>query len=491
MADPNMRVFPEPRNMELSGGTIAVTEGWRLSRECEAAARLEEEYAQKLGVPTSGEGKPFRLAQSDAPDEAYRISVRPDEVVVSAASESGFRFALRTLEQTLMDGRLPAGVIEDSPELRIRGVHLSLHRQYTVTDIKTIIEIAARFKLNTLILEYNARFPYEEHAAVCAANAFSREDVQEILRHARSRGLDVIPLQQSLGHLNYVLRHDAYASIREENEARAQMCPLNPRSFETFVALAEETLSLHSDARFMHIGGDETRQLGECPKCREVMERSGKAALYGPYMRKALQWVLDRGLRPIIWDDMLCKHPEALADLPRETVIMYWEYWTTADPCPYFVAGFDKNGARRVLRDQRWGNEWPFTELADVTRETLQQFSAPADLEDELGDRFMQTYGPYLGESFPRRIRAFPYLEFFQDQGFDVIAGPTMMGNHHWVLGLPHFNRFMRNIHAFAKRCKENGKALGLVTTSWYPWPPDLLHHGVAVTGQFTWSERE
>jgi len=47
-----------------------------------------------------------------------------------------------------------------------------------------------------------------------------------------------------------------------------------------------------------------------------------------------------------------------------------------------------------------------------------------------------------------------PYLEYYQDRGFDVITSPTGMGNGDMNDGTPNFARFEANIALHGKRCK-------------------------------------
>ncbi len=488
---PNRPVYivPQPAQASFGEESICLADGWRLACEAPGAAGLVEAYAAVLGIPAGAGGRRIRLAAEEMPADAYRIEVSAAEGVVAAGGQAGFLCALQTLRQMLRAGRLPACRIEDRPRLGIRGFHTNLNQQFDRPSVERLLDLAGRMKLNAVVLEYEARFPYDRHARISASNAFSPEDVAGMLAVAGRSGLEAIPLLQSLGHLDYVLCHEEYAHVREEEKVRHQMCPLNPQSFDLFVEMAEEVLAAHPGIRFLHVGGDETRQLGVCPRCAERAGEAGLGGVYGPHMEKVLRWVIDRGLRPIIWDDMLCAHPEALPFIPRETVIMYWEYWSVRDPSPYFVARFDRRGRPAIVHDERWGKEWPLESLPDVQRAVLERFSAPVRLEENLGPAFLERYGGYLGPEFPKFLRAFPYLEYFQDQGFEVLAGPTALGNHELPYGLPNFERFFHNIHAYAGRCRENAKTLGLVTTSWYNYPPELLHHGLVATGQFAWSE--
>ena len=304
--------------------------------------------------------------------------------------------------------------------------------------------------------------------------------MHRIVAHAHDLGMQIIPLQQSLGHLNYLLKHDDYAGLREEEQYRDQMCPRNEDSFRIFTELAEEVLYFFPATRLLHIGADETRRLGDCPRCRPQAEAHGKGALYLRHINKVCAWLSDRGLTPMLWDDILCAHPQLMEGLHESAWVMYWEYWTTQSPSPLLVARYDPkqlpaHRLRRGLGDEVEAG------AAERHRGGAALLLPPDGDAGRLEEDFLRVYGPYLGDQTPKYVRAFPYLEFYQDHGRRVICGPTCSGNTSYWLELPDFPRYGHNIGAFAERCQE-AKAEGLVTTSWYNRAPEVLDHGLLAT---------
>jgi hypothetical protein len=200
------------------------------------------------------------------------------------------------------------------------------------------------------------------------------------------------------------------------------------------------------------------------------------------------RWLLDRGMRPILWDDTLCAFPDAIGHLPKETVINYWDYIAVADPTPVLIPRMaHAAGGPRVAHDWRWSVTRRRGRLSDVQIGVLKNYSHAARLPGALGGKFMQEFGRYLGKAFPRWVRALPYLEYYQDRGHDVITSPTGMGNGDLKDGAPNFARFNDNIATHARRCKENGKALGMITTTWYNMPPELLFQPLVRTAMCAW----
>ena len=125
--------------------------------------------------------------------------------------------------------------------------------------------------------------------------------------------------------------------------------------------------------------------------------------------------------------------------------------------------------------------------LGEVERRMIEFFAAPIDFEKDLWERFREQFGAYLGEAFPRRVRAFPYLEFYRDKGFRVIGCGAGGSNFTLWHGMPDFPRYMDNIATWSQRAAEAG-VLGVVTSAWYDFPVEALMPGIMCTGQTAWN---
>lgn len=483
---PIAEVTPALKNADLNDDVrIHLGPDWSLVDEIghpDVAARLRDRFR----ISTSEQSSRVHLVLDESlGPEAYSASLEPSSVTLRSAGRAGFHHAVSTLLQ-LRDGPvLPTGTLSDAPRLPLRGLHYMFEtvNQLGFRDALALLESAAKHKLNTILMEFGDRFPFEgKHSVVASPSALSRTEVRQLVARAGELGITIIPLVQSLGHLNYVLKHDQYASVREEDEIRHQLCPLNDGSFQLWTELAEQVLDFFPECRVLHLGADETRQLGVCPNCAAEEANVGKAGLYVAHINKVCQWCADRNIAPIIWDDILCAHPGTIDDLHEAAQIMYWDYWTTCDPSPLLVA---RGCSPVVTYDQRWDTEWA-REPSDITRKTMNAFARPSDLDRALTPDYKAAYVDYLGTRYPKYVRGYPYLEYYQDKGRTVYGAPTCSGNTTYWHGLPDLPRHGENIKTVADRCIE-ANAAGLVTTAWYNRSPEFLHWGILTTAQFTW----
>ena len=483
-----MRLFniPLPKKAQLGDErTIQIDGSWDVTGAPDAVtAAIWNSY---MPVSVTGE-KHFALTLDEKLQaEAYRMTLTEDGVKVAAGSSAGLRSAAFTAYQMMADDRLPAGEIVDYPMIpQMRGFHLNVSnmRKMDMPMLCQMLRWIAEAKLNTVMIEYGSRFPLTLFRDSRSPNALSEEDVLTLNRTARELGLDVIPHLQTCGHLEYLLKNPACEAIREVKDKPQQLCPRNPASVSFIKTLLDEYIALHPGLKYLHIGGDETRQLGFCPDCREFVEKYGVGRLYSEFMNQIIDYVCSKGLVPMIYDDMICAHPDALDGLDRRAVIVYWDYWATVPKTPHLLARY----GNVFVCDKRWKDGTWTAELEDVEAGVLNFFvhKAVDDVVETLGPDYMARYGAYLGDEVPKRFKAYPYIEYYMDQGFRVVGMPTTLGNTDNYLGMPNQARFTSNIRVCSERIARAG-ALGVITSAWYLFPSPLFPIGISTTGQYTW----
>src|SRR5690606_25282344 len=209
----------------------------------------------------------------------------------------------------------------------IQGFHLDLRVQVMKIDaLKKLATQLHQGGINTLVMEWEATYPFEKHPLIPNQYAYTREQVIDFIAYCENLGIDVIPLQQSFGHVEYILRYYKYKELREDQKDFSQINPLKEElAKELFRELYSDLISTHK-SEYIHIGGDETYLLGHSKESQKKVAEVGKGRLYGDYIKLLCELVVSLGKRPVIWADIAMKYPDALKGLPKQTIFIDWNY---------------------------------------------------------------------------------------------------------------------------------------------------------------------
>lgn len=218
----------------------------------------------------------------------------------------------------------PAGYAET---FKIRGFHLDLRIQVMkMPALKNFALKLSKQGINTLVMEWEGTYPFREDPLIPNRFAYTRKEVKDFISYCKKLHIDVIPLQQSFGHVEYILRNYKYAALREDDKDLSQVCPSEPAlNKELFTRLFKDMVSLHPSPYF-HIGGDETHLLGHCEKCKKRAAEVGISRLYFDHIKMLCAIVVGLGKRPVLWADIALKYPQYIHLLPKETIFVDWNY---------------------------------------------------------------------------------------------------------------------------------------------------------------------
>lgn len=186
--------------------------------------------------------------------------------------------------------------------------------------------VSAGYNAVGLYLEH--RFQYESAPWAAAPGALEPAVVQKLSDKYKPRGLRLIPFLNTLGHMEGFIHSEGGQWLAEDggtSQLSLQICPSRPECIDFARGLVQDALAAFDD-EWIHLGGDEARQLGKCPQCAERAAGEGIEGIYGTFYGQLCREVLAQGRRPCLWADMLLQHPAALDLIPRETVLFDWQY---------------------------------------------------------------------------------------------------------------------------------------------------------------------
>ena len=274
------------------------------------------------------------------PPQGYVLHITPRQVKLTFADPAGAWYGALTLRQLARQFReaLPACRIEDHPDFSSRGVMLDVSRDKVPTQetLFRLVEELAELKYNRLELYTEHTFAYRNHREVWAeASPLTAEDFRALDTFCADRFIDLVPNQNSFGHMHRWLKHPRYASLAEapdgfmtpwgeRREGPFSLNPLDPGSLALVTELFDELLP-HFTSRNVNVGCDETFDLGQ-GRSKAECERVGKGRVYLDYLLKLHQMIRGHGRTMQFWGDIILHHPELIPELPRDVVPLVWGY---------------------------------------------------------------------------------------------------------------------------------------------------------------------
>lgn len=196
--------------------------------------------------------------------------------------------------------------------------------------LERLMGMAARAGATGVLVEWEDAFPYTGHLANLSSRAaYTPAEVRRIAAAAHDAGLKMVPLMQSLGHLEYALKQPQWAALREAGSV-AEACPSLPAAARLVTDALDQLLTA-IPAPLVHIGADEVFTLGHCARCRA--RRITPLNLYLHHVLTIARHVKSRwGARVLVWDDMVRRAPlQALRSLAEVAEPVVWAYGPDVD----------------------------------------------------------------------------------------------------------------------------------------------------------------
>ena len=289
------------------------------------------------------ESDALKIAQSNsAPNhpESYTLIIGASGIEIKYREAAGLRAAMATLRQLKREygRRLPHVSIRDWPDFGRRGVMLDISRG-RVPKLETLLDLAERladFKINELQLYTEHTFAYRNYKSVWQDwGALTADEIRRLDARCRQLGIDLVPNQNSFGHLRYFLEHPKVQKLAEVSEPYedasgefvrrpSTLAPNHPGTIPFLRGLYDELLPNFSSA-FFNVGCDETWDLGR-GQSKILCQAKGRGPVYLDFLSRVQKEVSKRGRRMMFWGDIILKYPKLLSKLPKDAIALNWGY---------------------------------------------------------------------------------------------------------------------------------------------------------------------
>lgn len=317
----------------------------------------------EIGI--KGEGKKFDALclslgffSEELGDQGYELLIDHRRVVLAANTKQGLFYGKQSLIQLIrsaVDFQLDGVHIIDKPALRYRGVMDDISRGPvpTIEYMKYQIRRIAELKLNMLCYYTEHVVRTQKHPEFAPpAGSISIEDWKELSGYAKKYYVELVPNFQSLGHAEKVLLNPKYRYL---GETATMYAPTNPATMQFMEDIYGE-MSPAFDSKFFHVNCDETFDLGKGGSS-EMVKKIGIGGVYAQYVSQLFEILKSNGKRMMMWGDIVLQHPEILKKLPKDAVMMTWEYGDYPSYAkwidPFAKNGFDFMVCTGVLNSYR------------------------------------------------------------------------------------------------------------------------------------------
>jgi hexosaminidase len=366
-----MQIIPRPENVEPAGGffqlqpstTIVAADDedvrgiatW-LEGQLEQSGRVE--LPALVNAPAAAKNAivlEVGTLDDNPGREAYRLSVTPEKVVITANDVPGLFYGAVSLwqlatagEPSTADGiRIPAVIINDAPRFAWRGLMLDVARHYLSPPfIKKMIDQMALHKLNVLHwhltddqgwrLEIDA-FPRLTEVGAWRVPAgrgaqrnidpatgeprryggfYTKEEVRDIVAYAARRQITIVPEIDMPGHAQAAIA--AYPEFGADG-VQPQVSPdwgihdylfnVDENTFAAIETILAEVLELFP-GEYIHVGGDEAvkdRWIAS-DSVQQRMRELGvedETELQSYFIKRLERFLQANGRRLIGWDEIL------------------------------------------------------------------------------------------------------------------------------------------------------------------------------------------
>ncbi|MCO6449557.1 MAG: family 20 glycosylhydrolase [Caldilineales bacterium] len=356
--DLTLSLLPAPRYLSMEEGESILAAGKlillntadpqlqrpiarRLQNAIRDHAGVEWTVSASSAVPKAKVGLRLNLvAGSTLHPQGYELKITPEGIDIIAATPAGIHYGSLTLLQIIRQygAALPCLRIEDWPDFPNRGVMLDISRDKvpSMATLFALIDKIADWKINQLQLYTEHTFAYQRHPLVWAdASPLTGEEILALDAYCRERFIELVPNQNTFGHMYRWLRHEPYSHLAEVSEGAQtpwgfywhgpySLAPANPASLDLVRDMLDELLP-HFSSRQVNVGCDETFDVGQ-GQSKKLANEIGVGQVYLEFLLKIYREVKARGETMQFWGDIIVEHPELVPELPRDAIAMEWGY---------------------------------------------------------------------------------------------------------------------------------------------------------------------
>lgn len=333
-------LLPIPKEVSPKQGQFKWPKTWEVISEIPES----EKWINRLieGHNESVENKArIRFTRVPSLDtQAYELHIGPKEVKINYATPVGAYYAVVSLYHLKKQFAPAINCISiiDRPDLEIRGVMLDISRDKVpqLKTLMTLVDQLSLLKYNHLQLYvegFSFGYPSFKEQWEGKETPITPEEIRELDAYCKERFIELVPNQNSLGHMQAWLETDTYAHLAEcpdgyeilpMRKMKTTLDPTNEESIELVEQMMKDLLPNFSSNKF-NANLDEPFELGHCNSA-SLAEEIGVGQVYLDFVLKVYELAQNESKEFWMWGDIINKHPDLLDQLPKDVTVLEWGY---------------------------------------------------------------------------------------------------------------------------------------------------------------------
>ena len=271
------------------------------------------------------------------PEEFY-LSIDASGAQVRHSAAAGFYYAMQSLCAAAQNGCWQEVTVHDAPALALRGALLDIGRDKipTLATLYEYIDFFAALRYNHLELYMEGYcFDYPKYRYLFPeATPLTADEFEALGHYAAAHFITLTPNQNCLGHMDQWLAKPQLKALAECPDGflhqNLYMRPpmtldaTDDKAFDLIKYFLNELLP-RAQGEYVNVNLDEPFELGR-GKNKHLCAENGSAQLYLDFIRKMHALCAAHGKKMMLWGDVIFNHPEMIAQLPADVVLLDWIY---------------------------------------------------------------------------------------------------------------------------------------------------------------------
>lgn len=381
----DITIIPKPVQLHLEQGNFQFSKKTQFvitdASQNELVSVLRDKFKKAAGWTLEGiEKAPKKdfvqlLIDEKLEDEAYKLKVDSDKVIITSKGNSGFVYGLETLRQLLpetiespelvsdVEWLIPNLTIEDHPRFKYRGLMLDVSRHFfEIEYLKKTIDRLALLKMNVLHLHlvddqgwrieikkypkltevgawrvdqedkhWDGRYTTSPDEKGTYGGFYTQAELKDLVAYAATRNVEIIPEIEMPAHVSSAVASypELSCHVKPIGVPSGGLWPITDiycagkeHTFEFLENVLLEVMEIFP-SKYIHVGGDEATKTNwsKCSHCKKRMKTEGLEnveELQSYFIKRMERFINTNGKQLIGWDEIL------EGGIAPEATVMSW-----------------------------------------------------------------------------------------------------------------------------------------------------------------------